>query len=242
MDTTGTQDIELAELVSKLLKEFTVPQEILSAIDEAFISEYVTPDGFDKLLAAGWRHFGVEFYRYAWGSWKGDWYHVLPLRVRAEDFVLSKSHRRNLKRNSDLSVTIRPSVITDEIDDLFHRHALRFDHSRPQQLTNIISSSPASVPVESVCVEVRDGGRLVAASFLDLGETSSSSIYGMFDPELTSRGLGIFTMLKEIEYTRDTGRAYYYPGYAYQEPSFYDYKKQFSAMEKFDWKGNWQPL
>lgn len=242
MDTTGSQDTDIENTVRQLLEELRIPQGFLNSINEAFISEYVTPNGFDKLLAAGWRHFGEEFYRYEWGTWKGDWYHVLPLRVRTADFILSKSQRRNLNRNADLLVSILPNEITDEVDDLFHRHAERFEYSRPQDLRTIVSATPATVPVEAVRVEVREGERLVAASFLDLGVTSASSIYGMFEPEMTSRGLGIFTMLKEIEYARDTRRTYYYPGYAYHEPSFYDYKKRFSALETFDWNGNWLPL
>ncbi len=60
-----------------------------------------------------------------------------------------------------------------------------------------------------------------------------------FDPDLGDRGLGTLTMLKEIEYSIGTGREYYYPGSAYEGPSFYDYKKRFAALECFDWRGNW---
>ena len=70
---------------------------------------------------------------------------------------------------------------------------------------------------------------------------TTSGIYACFEPELERRGFGTFTMLKEIEYSIDTGREFYYPGFAYEGPSFYDYKKRFAALETFDWKGNWFP-
>ena len=88
-------------------------------------------------------------------------------------------------------------------------------------------------------VSVRRNGELLAASFFDVGRTSVSSIYGIFDPEERTRSLGIFTMLKEIEFTRETGRTLYYHGYAYEGESYYDYKKRFGAIEVFDWNGNW---
>jgi len=82
-------------------------------------------------------------------------------------------------------------------------------------------------------------GELLAASFFDVGECSVSSIYGIFEPTETARGLGILTMLKEIEFALGQGKELYYHGYAYEGESFYDYKKRFSALEEFDWEGNW---
>jgi arginine-tRNA-protein transferase len=47
-------------------------------------------------------------------------------------------------------------------------------------------------------------------------------------------------MLKEIEHTQLRGSRYYYPGYATQEPSAYDYKKQLRGLEVLDWQtGLW---
>ena len=62
----------------------------------------------------------------------------------------------------------------------------------------------------------------------------------MFDPDLSSRSLGIFTMLKEIEFAMANGKELYYQGYSYEGESFYDYKKRFRATERFDWRGNWE--
>ena len=49
-------------------------------------------------------------------------------------------------------------------------------------------------------------------------------------------------MLKEIEHALATGKQFFYPGYAYDGESFYDYKKRFSALEQFDWNGSWNPM
>jgi arginine-tRNA-protein transferase len=87
------------------------------------------------------------------------------------------------------------------------------------------------------------GGELVALSFLDVGVESASSVYGVFEPELGRRSLGVLTMLKEIEHSRARGCRWYYPGYATQGSSAYDYKKQFGALEFLDWaSGEWRDL
>lgn len=246
VDTTGTQDIDIGLIFDQaFFQQFGKwPEECLypgQTINEEFFATHVDARLFDELLAVGWRHFGEYFYRYDVGTCFGETRRVLPLRVKIPDFSFSKSQRRNLRQNADLSVAAVPTVVTDEINDLFHRHSQRFKQGRPVDVYTFLSRQPDNVPVENLCVEARLDGRLVAASFLDLGVSSVSSIYGMFDPELSCRGLGTFTMLKEIEFARDTGRSYYYPGYAYHEPSFYDYKKRFRALEWFDWTA-WRDL
>ncbi|MEP6788798.1 MAG: arginine-tRNA-protein transferase [Acidobacteriota bacterium] len=211
-------------------------------INEEFYAESVTPAQLDLVLADGWRHFGTHFFRYNLGVHQGEIRRVIPLRIRLADLILSKSQRRVLRRNSDLDVKVQPTDITDETRDLFERHKRRFKSGVPDSIFDFVSTDAANGPTEGLEVSVRDGGRLVAASFFDAGATSVSSIYGIFDPDETSRGLGIFTMLKEIEYAKENGKTFYYHGYAYEGESFYDYKKRFSALEAFDWKGKWSPF
>lgn len=208
-------------------------------INEEFRSSAVTPEQMDTLLAGGWRHFGTKFYRYSLNIYRDRIVRVMPLRVRLADFRLSKSQRRILRRNDDLVCEVAPVEITDETHALFAAHKQRFASDIPPSIYTFLSTDPAVVPCPALAVTVRSGERLVAASFFDIGSESISSIYGIFDPRETSRSLGIFTMLKEIEWAIAGGRKYYYPGYAYDGESFYDYKKRFTALERFDWYGNW---
>ena len=214
----------------------------LKFINEEFYAEAVTPAQMDMLLADGWRHFGTRFFRYSLGIYRDEIRRVMPLRIRLADLRLSKSQRRILRRNEDLRVEIRAIAITDEVEQLFHRHKQRFDHGVPGSIYEFLSLEPASVPCEGREVAVYMDDRLVAVSYFDVAEKSISGVYAIFDPEVSSRGLGTFTMLKEIETARETGREFYYQGYAYEGESFYDYKKRFSAIEAFDWEGNWKRL
>ncbi|MDQ2746335.1 MAG: arginine-tRNA-protein transferase [Acidobacteriota bacterium] len=197
------------------------------------------PQHLDALLADGWRHFGTHFYRYNIGFHENKLRRVLPLRVRLTDFKISKSQRRVLKRNQDLRIVFRPVEITAEKEDLFERHKRRFTHSIPDSIYNFLSVEPAIVPCEALEISVYDAEKLLAASFFDVGATAVSAIYAMFEPTEISRSLGIFTMLSTINFAQKYGKTHYYPGYAYIENSFYDYKKRFSALEEFSWHGIW---
>jgi arginyl-tRNA--protein-N-Asp/Glu arginylyltransferase len=209
-------------------------------INEEFFADRVTPEQHDMLLDEAWRHFGRHFFRYNLAIYDNDIRLVVPLRIRLSAFNLSKSQRRTLRRNADAEVKIGPVNLADEALVLFERHKRRFTTGEPSTIYDFLAAD--GEPVEVLQLEVRRCGRLVAASFFDHGADSISSIYGMFDPEQTAFSLGIFTMLKEIEYASASGRSLYYHGYAYEGTSFYDYKKRFSALEMYDWRGRWLPF
>jgi arginine-tRNA-protein transferase len=208
-------------------------------INEEFFSAEVSPKQFDLLLAGGWRHFGQHFYRYNLGLLKDTFRFVVPLRIRLRDFKFSKSKKRILRKNSDLQTVIRPVEFDEQKHELFERHKQRFDHGIPDSIYSFLDPEAATIPCQTLEFCVYQNKKLLAVSYLDIGEESVSSVYAMFEPGESKRGLGIYTMLLEIQYAIENGKTYYYQGYAYEGVSFYDYKKQFNALERYDWYGNW---
>ena len=211
-------------------------------VNEEFIEERVTPRELDRLLANGWRHFGQQFFRYNLAVYEGEIRFVIPLRIRLSEFRPSRSQQRALRRNADTDVTIGPVEVTCEVETLFERHRLRFQHHPPDSIYNFLSEDPGAEPCETLQQSVRIGGELAAVGFFDVGAKSVSGIYTSFDPEEKRRSLGIFTILKEIEYAKREGKEFYYQGYCYSGNSFYDYKKGFAGTEAYRWNGEWSPL
>ncbi len=210
-----------------------------SLINEEFSALEISPHQLDFLLANGWRHFGTQFFRYNLGFYQNKIRRVIPLRIRLSGFSVSRSQRRILRKNRDLQIIIRPIEINEEKEILFERHKQRFKHGVPDSIFDFLSFSPKDVPCESREVCVYDKEKLLAISFFDVGASAASGIYAMFAPEENRRSLGILTMLIEIEFALKNNKTFYYQGYAYEGASFYDYKKRFGALEKFDWQGNW---
>jgi leucyl-tRNA---protein transferase len=195
----------------------------------------------DALWASGWRHFGPLFFRRYLMEYGGQIKSVQPLRIALDRVRLSKSQRRVLRRNQDLRYAVAPTVVDDEQHGLFAAHVRRFRVNVPPSLESFLGAEPGAVPCPNVTLQVRRDEKLVAASYLDVGEKAVSSVYATFDPEQSSRSLGILTMLKEMEYATARDFVWYYPGYACHEPSPYDYKKQFAGTEWYDWH-SWRPL
>ena len=177
-----------------MLENEIYPLNELYFINEDFNTLNVAPNRMDTLLANGWRHFGTHFFRYNFSFYEGKICRVFPLRIRLAAFSLSKNKRRILKKNQDLQTIIRPIEITAEKASLFERHKRRFKRGVPDSIFDFLSFDAANVPCEALEVCVYDQEKLLAASFFDVGETVISSIYGIFDPLETSRGLGIFTL------------------------------------------------
>jgi leucyl-tRNA---protein transferase len=213
--------------------------EQFSYINEEFYASQVSPEQTDSLLAEGWRHFGEHFYRYNLGYYRYDIRTVYALRVNLEKFSFSKNQRRVLRRNQDLQTVIRPIEVSEEKEELFERHKTRFEYGVPDSLYDFLSYEPATIPCDGLEVCAYRGKKLIAAAFFDVGREAISSVYAMFDPQERSRSLGILTMLLEIKYAFETGKKFYYHGYAYEGNSFYDYKKRFRGLESYDWVGNW---
>jgi arginine-tRNA-protein transferase len=213
-------------------------------IYDSFYCSRATPEMMDACWADGWRHFGTYFFRTQVDILNGKPAIVLPLRVRVADFRLSKSQRRIWRKNQDVDVVIRPIEISGEHIKMFHAHKQRFTHNVPRDLSDFFSPQPAITPClgyECRIIE-KETERLLAASFVDIGADALSSVYAMFDPKESQRSLGILTLLCEIEYAQRLGKEFLYLGYAYNVSSFYDYKKYFSALEYYNWRGEWLPI
>lgn len=215
---------------------------IRDIIFEDFETDSIAPSHLDELLANGWRHAGVHFYRYNFAFHEGTLTEVLPLRITLERFSRSKSQRRLMKRNQDeYQHVIRPTTIDVVKERMFQEHKRKFVDNVPESIYDFLSRKPDQVPCEGCELAVYDGKRLIAVSFFDVGHQCISSIYGMYDLAYSDRGLGIYTMLLEIAHAQSLGKTYYYHGYCYRCPSFYDYKKRFNGLEYFDWRDEWHP-
>jgi len=203
----------------------------------------VDADLFDYYLRRGWRNHGSLFFRYNMAIMDGRMHLVLPLRVRVQAWRPSRSQRRMLRDNEPLRMTVGPSRIDAERRTLFTRHAQRFPPTgRPQQLEDFLGQRPWKEPCRGIECAVREAGRLVAVSYACVGADSISSVYAVFEPQSAWRSLGLYTMLLELEWARQLGLKWYYPGYATYHRSLYDYKKGFHGLQYYDWEERWHPL
>ncbi|TAF63790.1 MAG: arginine-tRNA-protein transferase [Cytophagales bacterium] len=203
----------------------------------------IAPFFLDTLWAEGYRNFGSYFFRYQYDTipfYFTEPAAIIPLRINIDKFEWAKSQKKIIHKNQDLECKWQAINIDQERENLFHKHKQRFKENIPNNVRNFIGEEEDYQTDNTKEIACYFNGKLIAVSFVGVGQNALSSIYAMFDPDYNDRSLGVFTLLQEIEQVKKMQMQYLYLGYAHQVPSFYDYKKKFYGLEAFDWNGNWQ--
>ncbi len=200
----------------------------------------VSQTNLDGLLATGWRHFGIQFFRYNLSIHEESVCRVFALRLNLLKYNHSKRFRKIMRKNVSFRTEIKLAEVNQQKIDLFEQHKKKFTSNIPNSVYDFISPN-LETPIPPYELNIFDGDQLIATSFFDISEKGISSIYGFFDLAYSANSLGLYTMLLEIEHAIGLGKQYYYHGYCYDVKSFYDYKKQFPALEWYDWREKWHP-
>ncbi|MEK7257118.1 MAG: GNAT family N-acetyltransferase, partial [Bacteroidota bacterium] len=115
----------------------------------------------------------------------------------------------------------------------------------PNLKFNMLDNSETNI-FSSYEIAVYDGDKLVAFSFFDVGKSSLASIKGVYDHEYAKHSLGLYTMLKEIQFGLELGFQYFYPGYIVPGYPRFDYKLRVGGQEELEFfnvkSGGWQPF
>lgn len=219
---------------------FTSPA---NRVSDMYITESMSLKLWEEMLAKGWRHNGKLIFRTSHDIDENATLNdIIPLRYDLKNFLFTKSQRKIFNKNQDLTHIFRPVKIDEEKHELFAQHVERFRFNKPHSIFNFISED-LNKPFKTWELCVYKDEKLIACSFLDITKQALSSTYAMFDLQESKRSLGIYTMILEIQCAIEKKKKYYYPGYAYEKPSFYEYKKKFSNVEFYDWqKDKWYPL
>ena len=191
---------------------------------------------YSLLSRGGFRRSHVFAYRPACSGCEA----CVPVRVVAEDFRPSRSHRRIAALNRDLVWTVRPAVATDEQYELF-RDYIATRHGEGEMSAMDFQDYRSMVQethLDSSLHEARAAdGRLVAACLADWLEDGPSAVYSFFDPDLGRRSLGTWMVLGLIEQARRKGLAHVYLGYWIADSPKMAYKARFRPLEGFGPEG-----
>lgn len=188
----------------------------------------LSADRYEQLLERGWRRFGRTLFRPACAACRA----CQSLRVQLGEFRATKSQRRCETQNADLTLVIqRPSVTREHIElynqfhhDMHTRRGWPFREMDEQQYVESFLEGQFPFARE---FQYRLHGRLVGLGLVDVTPDVMSSIYFFHAPELRPRGLGTFSVLKEIADGRECHRRWLYLGYYIRECGSMSYKNRF---------------
>ena len=231
---------------TQTVKVYATPPHSCSYLPEklasnAFIDPTYTPvpDTYQLLIDQGYRRSGDHLYRPNCPACVS----CVPCRVRTSNFRPDRSQRRCWRRNEDLKVQLHPAAFSQEAFALYarylnSRHA-DGDMANPDEdsFRNFLYTSWSN----TWFIEFRLDGKLVSVAVIDMLPRGYSAVYTFFDPELTSRSLGTYAVLWQIEHARMQGLPVVYLGYWIEGSRKMQYKANFKPLEVLQ-DGIWQPL
>jgi arginine-tRNA-protein transferase len=201
------------------------------------------PEALDSYLERGWFRNGYLLALTPIICMQGNVYVTVPVRARLRGHIHGRSNARLLRRNEErFRVEIARPEVDDDRERLYELTSQRFGGFRMALLEDFLDTGPVFDFFDTWEVTVRDGDKLVASSYFDVGENSVASLLGLYDPSYPRESLGIYTMLLEMEYAKARGLSYYYPGYVLQGHDWFDYKLRFGQMQYLTEAGDWRAI
>ncbi|MDA9001969.1 arginyl-tRNA--protein transferase 1 [bacterium] len=200
----------------------------------------LAPQRYDQYLASGWFRGSVMLYKVDLLCIESGIFGVVNIRTSLDKFAFKKSQRKRMSRcDRAFSVSIGSAKPDAEKESLYALHKERFKGFIHPTLNEYLTSGFHQTVFDTREICVYDGDRLVAVSYFDIGERSMASLIGLQHPDYSQYGLGIYTMLKEIEFGRSAGFKWYYPGYVLDLPSDFDYKLSLGDFEYYTPTKRW---
>jgi len=193
----------------------------------------LTLDEFDHVLAGGIRRSGVFLYHTECHECSA----CEPSRVDVHRFLWRDSFKRVLKRgNQSLEIRIARPGSDEQRLALFNLHRTERGLGAAESMygsedyENFLVDSCLAQSVE-LSFWMKD--ELIAVSIVDCGRTSLSAVYTYFDPRHSKLSVGTYSILKQIEFARHTGRQFAYLGMYVSENRHLSYKSRFTPQERW---------
>ncbi|HGG60376.1 MAG TPA: arginyltransferase [Gammaproteobacteria bacterium] len=197
----------------------------------------LTPALYSYLIDHGFRRSGGHVYAPHCPDCSG----CLSSRIRVSRFEPTRSQRRCLKRNRDLTVRVVEARYTDEYFDLYQRYLMtrhpdgEMSNTSPVKFRDFLLADWC----DTVFIELRLGGKLLGVAVTDVLEQGFSAVYTFFDATERKRGLGVFSILSQISQARHFGLPLVYLGYLIEDCPKMRYKSDYHPLETLV-QGQWR--
>lgn len=216
-----------------LLKEFAINDTCSYLKAKEQTMHYKIIDNCDarysqNLIERGFRRFGKMYFR----PICKDCNDCQSLKIDVENFVLSKSHRRVLKKAQHFKSYLQTPTLTQAHLDLFEKYHLymhekkgwQYQKTSAEHYYNSFVSGHEDYGYE---VLYYDKEKLVGVDLIDILEDGVSSIYFYYDPDYLEYSLGKLSLLLQTQYAKKAKKKWIYLGYYVEDCPSLSYKSSY---------------
>jgi len=175
----------------------------------------------DEFLAKGWYRSMQELIRLQ-EYYENDYYW---LRLNISKVSFNKSQKRVSKKRCKFNIQLDEWKINQEIETLWsnYRECTNFNTSTTVA-ENLLGEKAEYNRFITKMITIRDGDKLIAVGYFDLGKCAVTSILHFYHPDYKKYSLGKLLLLLEIEYCKQNNFDFYYTGYISLIDTKFDYK------------------
>jgi arginine-tRNA-protein transferase len=187
------------------------------------------------VIQRGWRRFG-NYYFYPICR---DCNACKSLRIDVENFRLSKSQKRVIKKNRETKVHLQEPKWRQSHIKLYNKyHKWKFlkDKWKFNEITGIDYYENFVEGAYDFGKEVvfSKDDKLIGVDLIDILEDGISAIYFFYDPDYAHLSLGTYSLLYQIYLAKEMGLKYIYLGYWVDGCKAFAYKPRFKPQEILD--------
>ena len=205
--------------------------------------EVLSPAELDAYLAQGWFRMGPTIFTTNFLSFKENLYSAIWLRVDLAEYRGEKTQAKLFKSNSLFTTRIQRATVTDEKEQLFARYKASVPFEASASLQHLLFGKSYATAFDTYEVSVSHEGKLIAVGYFDLGKEAGMGISSIYHPDFKKYSLGKYLIYLKMDYCRQLGMRYFYPGYFVPGYAFFDYKLsigkdalEFLQFERDEWK------
>jgi len=193
-------------------------------------NEQLTPPIYQQLMSRGFRRGGNDAYRPHCTLCQA----CQSIRIDVNDFCPSKSQKRIINKNKDLSFKW-VTTPTDHYFELYsqyitQRHKNGSMYPPKEEALNTFTQCDW-LPI--YFLESYLNNKLISVAVCDKLENGLSAVYTFFSTDHNNRSLGRFNILKQIEQCRALEMKYLYLGFQIDECEAMNYKQQYLPNERY---------
>lgn len=205
--------------------------------------ENLSGQQLDAYLAQGWFRMGQTIFTTNFAHVKDAMHSTIWLRILLFEYQRDSAHTKLIRRIAAFKTTIQPVVIDEEKEILYSRYRESLPFIPSDSLNQLLfGKGDGSSIFTTYEVTVRDGDKLIACGFFDLGGESAQGIVSFYDPDYKKYSLGRYLIYSKVQYCKSLGLKYFYPGYFVPGNPYFDYKlgiapaaQEFFALALGEW-------
>ena len=199
----------------------------------------------DNYLATGWYRMGQSIFTTDFVERYGVYFKTIWLRNCLKKYKTTSSFNKLERRNKEFQIEIIAFNYNKQYEELFQKYRSSLPPGRAGDLHSFLIGNSTYLIFNSLVITIYDNKNLIGAGVFDLGKKSAAGISSFYDPEYKRFSIGRYLIYKKIEYCRQNGYDYFYPGYFVPGIKAFDYKLEIGkeSLEFYDMnKQEWKPI